>query len=131
MSDPEEPEVQDRRFTREEANAMLPELREWLARMREARQVMLRSGERVRASVAGNGGGPEGQEYTEAVRTLRDGVERLSAEGIVLRDVEAGLVDFPAERAGRLVFLCWRLGEDDVAHWHDVDTGFPGRQRLD
>jgi hypothetical protein len=130
VSDPEEP-GQDRRFIREEANAMLPELREWLARMRESRQVMLRSGERVRASVAGNGGGPEGQEYTEATRILKEGVERLSAQGIVLRDVEAGLVDFPAEREGRLVFLCWRLGEDDVAYWHDVDTGFPGRQPLD
>jgi hypothetical protein len=127
----DEPELRDRRFTREEANAMLPELREWLTRMREARQVVLRSGERVRAAVAGNGGGPEGQEYTEATRTLKEGVERLSAEGIILRDVEAGLVDFPSEREGRLVFLCWRLGEDDVAHWHDVDTGFPGRKPLE
>jgi len=131
MSDPDQPEPQDRRFTLDEANAMLPELREWLAKMREARQVMLRSGERVKSSVAGNGGGPAGQEYTDAVRILREGVERLSAEGIILRDVEAGLVDFPSEREGRLVFLCWRLGEDDVAYWHDVDTGFPGRRPLE
>ena len=130
MSEPEEPS-QERRFTLQEANGMLPELREWLARMREARQVMLRSGERVRASVAGNGGGRQGQEYTEAARTLKEGVERLSGEGIILRDVEGGLVDFPSEREGRVVFLCWRLGEDEVAYWHDVDTGFPGRRPLE
>ena len=76
--DPEE-----RRFTVEEANAMLPELRESLARMQEARQVMLRSGERVKEAVAGNGGGPEGREYTEAVETLKSGVERLSEEGVI------------------------------------------------
>lgn len=122
---------QDRRFTVDEANAMLPELRDWLARMREARQVMLRSGERVKESVTGNGGGPEGQEYTDAARTLKEGVERLSGEGIILRDVETGLVDFPAERDGRLILLCWRLGEDSVSYWHDPDTGFPGRRPLE
>jgi len=124
-------EQPERRFTVEEADAMLPDLRESLARMREARQVMLRTGEKVRESVAGNGGGPEGTEYSEAVRTLKSAVERLSEEGIILRDVESGLVDFPATLEGRLVFLCWRLGEDSVAHWHDVDTGFPGRRPLE
>ena len=124
--DPEE-----RRFTVEEANAMLPELRESLARMQAARQVMLRSGQRVKEAVAGNGGGPEGRQYTEAVETLKTGVERLSEEGIILRDVETGLVDFPAERDGRLILLCWRLGEDSVAYWHDPDTGFAGRRPLE
>ena len=109
---------------------MLPDLREALARMRDARQVILRSAERVQASVARNGGGPEGREYSEAVTLLRDEVERISAQGIILRDVESGLVDFPSEREGRLVYLCWRLGEDHLGFWHDVDTGFPGRRPL-
>jgi hypothetical protein len=123
-------DVPERRFSLDEANAALPDLRAALARMREARQVILRSAERVQASVAMNGGGPEGQEYSEAMSLLRDEVERISAEGIILRDVETGLVDFPSEREGRLVYLCWRLGEDDVAFWHDVDAGFPGRRPL-
>jgi hypothetical protein len=129
VSDPEG-EAPERRFTREEAQAMLPDLREALARMREARQVILRSAERVQASVAGNGGGPEGQEYSEAVSLLRTEVERISGHGIILRDVESGLVDFPSEREGKLVYLCWRLGEDQLGFWHDVDTGFPGRRPL-
>jgi hypothetical protein len=130
VSEPEAGETPERRFTPEDAEAMLPDLREALVRMREARQVILRSAERVQASVAGNGGGPEGRTYSEAVTLLRDEVERISGQGIILRDVESGLVDFPSEREGRLVYLCWRLGEDHLGFWHDVDTGFPGRRRL-
>jgi hypothetical protein len=130
VSDQPEAAGPERRFTREEAEAMLPDLREALLRMREARQVILRSAERVRAAVAGNGGGPEGREYTDAVSLLRREVERLSGKGLVLRDVESGLVDFPSEREGRLVYLCWRLGEDHLGFWHDVDAGFPGRKPL-
>jgi hypothetical protein len=121
---------EERRFTLEEAEAMLPDLRTALERMRRARQVILRSAERVQDSVSGNGGGPEGREYADAVELLKSEVERLSAEGVILRDVESGLVDFPAEREGRVVYLCWRLGEERVGYWHDIETGFPGRRPL-
>jgi hypothetical protein len=130
VSEPEQGDAPERRFTLEEADAMLPDLREALTRMREARQVILRSAERVQASVASNGGGPESREYSDAVALLRDEVERISGQGIILRDVETGLVDFPSEREGRLMYLCWRLGEDRIGFWHDVDTGFPGRRPL-
>ena len=130
MNEPEPGHVPERRFTLGEAEAMLPDLREALARMREARQVILRSAERVQATVASNGGGPEGQEYSEAVTLLRDEVERISGQGIILRDVETGLVDFPSQREGKLMYLCWRLGEDRIGFWHDVDSGFPGRRPL-
>jgi hypothetical protein len=121
---------EERRFTVEEAEAMLPDLRAALGRMREARQVILRSAERVQDAVTGNGGGPEGREYADAVELLKSEVERLSAEGLILRDVESGLVDFPAEREGRVVYLCWRLGEERIGYWHDIETGFPGRRPL-
>lgn len=119
-----------RRFDLETANAMLPGLREALARMRHARQVILDSGERVTEASAGNGGGAEANEYREAVELLGREVERISAEGIILRDVESGLLDFPSEREGRTVYLCWRLEEDRIAHWHEADTGFAGRRPL-
>ena len=109
---------------------MLPDLRVALERMREARQIILASAEKVQAAVTRNGGGPQGREYSDAMRLLRSEVERLSGEGIVLRDVETGLVDFPATREGRLVYLCWRLGEDSVRFWHDVEAGFGGRRPL-
>jgi hypothetical protein len=126
----EEEPGEGRRFDLEEANAMLPEIRESLERMRRARRVILKSGERVKEASTGNGGGSEANEYREATDLLRREVERFSEEGIILRDVETGLVDFPAEREGRTVYLCWRLGEDRVRFWHDPDTGFAGRRPL-
>jgi hypothetical protein len=128
VTDPEPAE--GRRFDLEEANAMLPGLRESLERMREARRVILDSGERVKDASAGNGGGAEANEYRDAVELLRREVERLSEEGLILRDVESGLVDFPTEREGRTVYLCWRVGEDSVRFWHDPEAGFPGRRPL-
>jgi hypothetical protein len=119
-----------RRFAVEEANALLGELRERLARMREARRAILSSGERVRASSPQDGGGREGAGLWDAAARLRKDLEALAEAGVVLRDAEAGLVDFPAEREGHLVYLCWRADEPEVGHWHEVDAGFPGRRPL-
>lgn len=57
-------------------------------------------------------------------------VARIDRWGITLRDIQAGLIDFPALVNGRQVWLCWQLGEEDVAWWHELDTGFAGRQPL-
>ena len=121
---------EERLYTVEEANALLPELRRTLEAMQRARAVVLASAERVRGAVAGNGGGKQTGEHEEAMDLLRRETERLSGEGILLRDIDSGLLDFPAERDGEPVFLCWQLGEDAVAHWHPVDTGFSGRRSL-
>ena len=121
---------EERVFTVEEANAMLPDLRDTLEAMRRARQIVLASAERVKGSVAGNGGGKPAGEYAEALEMIGRETERLSAEGVLLRDIDTGLVDFPGERDGQSVFLCWKLGEDEVGFWHPVDTGFSGRRPL-
>ena len=123
MNDPE--------YTPERANHLLPELTESLLRIREARQVVLSGGERIREVASLDGGGAQGKEYWEALAVLRREVEALNAKGIVLRDPESGLVDFPAKRDGREVFLCWRLGEDRVAFWHGPESGFAGRRPLE
>jgi hypothetical protein len=120
----------ERFFTVEEADAELPAVRERVARIREARATVLRSAEVVRRASPTDGGGVEGAAYLEANRVLRHEVEALSAAGIILRDPETGLVDFPSRREGRTVYLCWRLGEDRVAHWHDANAGFAGRRPL-
>lgn len=123
--------AEERYFTVEEANAELPALRDRLVRIREARAIVLRSAEVVRRAAPADGGGTEGAAYLEAVRDLRQDVEGLAAAGIILRDPDSGLVDFPARREGRTIYLCWRLGEDRVGHWHDASSGFAGRRRLD
>ena len=121
---------EERLYTVDEANAALPDLRGTLDAMREARAIVMRSAERVRGNVVGNGGGSESAEYSDALALLKRETERLSAASILLRDVETGLVDFPAERDGEPMFLCWKLGEDEVAFWHPVDTGIAGRRPL-
>ena len=121
----------ERRYSVEEADALLPELRERLERIRRARQAMLREAELVREKVVEDGGGAHaGREYWESTATLRAEIERLALDGILLRDPETGLVDFPAMRNGEPVYLCWRLGEERVGHWHPLDTGFSGRRPL-
>lgn len=121
----------DRIYTVDEANSMLPDLRERLVRIRDARQVLLQTAELVTKRVASDGGGSHGgREYWGAQQALKAEIERLSEENILLRDPETGLIDFPGEREGRRVWLCWRLGEDRVANWHEIDTGFIGRRPL-
>ena len=117
-------------YTVEEANQLLPSLTDALLRIREARQVVLAGGERIRAVASLDGGGSQGKEYWEALATLRKEVESMNARGIVLRDPETGLIDFPARREGLQVFLCWRLGEDRIGYWHGPESGFAGRQPL-
>lgn len=120
----------DRVWTLEEANAKLGDLRERLPRIREARRTLLASGRKVAGRAGRNGGGAEGGAVFEATRLLRTELEGLSAGGIILRDADSGLVDFPSDREGRIVYLCWKLGEDEVAHWHEVDAGMAGRKPL-
>jgi hypothetical protein len=61
---------------------------------------------------------------------MQAGVVRIDELGVTLRDIESGLIDFPALVTGRQVWLCWRLGEGDIAWWHELSTGFEGRQPL-
>jgi hypothetical protein len=120
----------DRVFTVADANAELAELRERLPRLRDARIGLIASSERITEAVASDGGGVSGSDWFRHQQTLKTEVEYLADRGILLRDPEAGLIDFPAERDGEQVFLCWRLGEDEVAYYHGVHSGFSGRKPL-
>jgi len=121
---------EERLFTLEEANAELEELRTRLPRLREARQRMIDTSERITSAVDIDGGGVEGSEWFRANESLKEELVWLAHRGILIRDPDTGLIDFPAERDGKRVFLCWRLGEDRVAWYHDEQTGFAGRQPL-
>jgi hypothetical protein len=122
--------TEERLFTLDEANAELDELRERLPRLREARQRMIDTSERITSAVDVDGGGVEGSDWFRAHESLKVELLWLAERGILIRDPETGLIDFPAERDGRRVFLCWRLGEDHVGWYHDEETGFSGRQPL-
>jgi len=92
---------------------------------------VIRTATLVRDRVASDGGGVAGEPaYFEAARALRSELEHLAEIDVVLRDPGSGLVDFLGEVEGRRVWLCWRVGEDRVAHFHELGSGFAGRRSL-
>lgn len=122
-------------FTVEEANALLPSVRKIVARIRGAHKSLSRYREEVKkaSEAAENGGGGivDGVQYATILGTLTEQLSELEGLGVQLKDFERGLVDFPSLRDGRMVLLCWQLGEgDELEWWHDVDAGFAGRTPL-
>ena len=125
--------VHERHFTREEANALLPRLSPMLDRLREAKDDLTdaEAHEALSEAAPSNGGGDEGKQVGVAFLEVRRLLETIEQSGIVLRDIDRGLVDFPALVEGREVYLCWELGEEDVGYWHDLEAGYGGREPLD
>ena len=119
-------------YTREEAQALLPRLREWLKRLNELRRDVERSDKRL-TSLMHPGNDLGGDLVNKWIRTLAEMQELLGEfqrREIQIKDLERGLVDFPAIIGGKEVFLCWEQDEDAVEFWHDLDTGYSGRERL-
>jgi hypothetical protein len=120
-------------FTVEEANALLPRLREILDEVALHRDALRERAPRMQpilAAAIGNGGGRAGSEYGVEAYSLYLAIERISELGVVLKDLDMGLLDFPHERGGRVVFLCWHPPEESVEYWHELDAGYAGRQPL-
>jgi hypothetical protein len=77
-----------------------------------------------------NGGSAHGARYMEALERISAELERVAEMGVLVKDVDQGLCDFPFRHKGKLVLLCWQHGETEVAWWHDLDSGFRGRQSI-
>ena len=122
----------DKHYTREEAQALLPQLRQWLKRLNELRREVERSDKRL-SSLMHPGNDLGGDLVNKWIRTLaemQEVVGEFQRRDILIKDVERGLIDFPAIIGGKEVFLCWEQDEDAVEFWHDLDTGYSGRERL-
>ena len=122
-----------RLFTVEEANALLPTLRELLddlALHRDALREKSPNLEPILRAASANGGGRAGSEYGVEAYRLYLAVARIRELGVLLKDLDMGLLDFPHERDGRVVFLCWHPPEERVEYWHEIDAGYAGRQPL-
>jgi len=121
-----------RYWTVEEARAALPEVIALLQRLREAVARQAAAGSTAvatpgaRASVNGHGASRPDDPVREAARLL----EQINAMGVQVKDVATGLIDFPYLRHGEEVLLCYRLGEPELAYWHDLHSGFAGRRPL-
>ncbi len=124
--------IHERHFTVAEAEAMLPQLESTLGRLREQRDRLTDSElhTALAGAAPGNGGGEPGREVGEAFLEVRNLLAELEAAGVIVRDLDRGLVDFPAILEGREVYLCWERGESEIAWWHDLEAGFGGRQPL-
>jgi hypothetical protein len=121
-----------RHYTLEEARAELPWVAGQLALMRDARDRLTDRATRSALLHAAptNGGGAAGKQVGEAFVELQTAAVRFDAREIVLRDLDRGLVDFPAIRDGQEVYLCWVDGEEDIGFWHELDAGYAGRRAL-
>ena len=128
----------DKLFTLDEALQLLPTVRQLLIEIQSGkREVEERSAalDRLLAATGGNGHLASGVARARAaLQRAAAALERLMSEldetGAELKGIDEGLIDFPSERAGRVVYLCWRLGEETIGFWHELDAGFAGRQPL-
>ena len=122
----------ERHYSVEQANAALEWVADRLERLRSAREQL--SDEEAREALGeaapGNGGGAPGRVVSEAFLELQRSLRELQEMEIVLRDLDRGLVDFPAKRDGREVYLCWEEGESEVGYWHDPEAGYGGRRPI-
>ncbi len=123
----------EKHFTLEEARALVPFVREQFRRLAEIRAKLGLSGEEMEQltrTAGGNGGGRKSAEHLENILKADAIIRGLTERGILVKDIESGLVDFPHYRDGREVFLCYHVGEETVMYFHDLDAGFAGRQPV-
>ena len=120
-------------FTVEEANSLLPKLQELLGDVAVHRDGLREKAphlEPILKAAVSNGGGRVGSEYGVEAYNLYLAIERIRELGVLLKDLDTGLLDFPHERDGRIVFLCWHPPEEQIGYWHEIQAGYQGRKPL-
>ena len=122
-------------FTVEEANDLIPIIRPKLGKIRALYEKIAAYRTSVKAAAAsaehGGGGMESGSNYVKILYEIGKLTTEIGATGIQIKDYSRGLIDFPCWRDGRVVLLCWQLGEgNEIEWWHEVEAGFAGRQPL-
>jgi hypothetical protein len=120
-------------YTIEEARALLPSIRVWFDSV-EAVQAHLSKLDVRLSSLSSSGDDVGGETVNSSIKAqaqLQSLALEFASRGIQIKDLERGLIDFPAVRDGKEIFLCWEKGEDDIEFWHDIDSGFSGREPID
>ena len=135
------PRVPRRASSRTEAGIVPPRVRSLLPRLRTLLEDLGREWKRIsdlnpeiqkaRDKASLNGYSKFGVEYIESVSHLMSLIHEIKDMGVLLKDADKGLCDFPYIKDGRMVYLCWHLGEDTIRYWHDVEAGFAGREPLE
>lgn len=123
-----------RYYTPQEANNLLEIVRPMVAELMQISERIRSRQPEIWAVVeksAGNGGNPELSKLLPDFDRLDQVLHRLQDMGIEVKDLTIGLIDFPALKDGRVIFLCWKYNEEKIQFWHEVEAGFAGRQEID
>lgn len=121
-------------FTRSEASSLLPRLRPILEELREEWgrvRALNPEIQKARDKAMLDGFSPQGVEYVETVSHLLLLMQQVRDMGVLVKDLDKGLIDFPYLKDDRVVYLCWHLGEDSIGYWHEIESGFSGREPLE
>lgn len=122
-----------RHYTRDEARALLPQIRLWLEKLSSLRGHLNQADQRLTALLKENRdvGGDLVNRWVKTLCELKPILREFQTREIQIKDLERGLIDFPAILGDKEVFLCWEKDEDDIEFWHDLDAGYAGRERIE
>ncbi len=130
----EEDHEHERLFTISEANHLIPQLNARLTSVRQAKAVLARTRDDIRRASARaeyGGGSAVGPLYISSLHQISSNLQAIQEMGVLVKDVDLGLCDFPHLRDGRVVFLCWKYGEPEVKWWHETTNGYKDRCPLE
>lgn len=119
-------------YTRDEARELLPLVKQWLDELCRSRDLLAHYDEQMSKPLAlgDDLGGELVNKYVKTLAATKEVLVRFQNREIQVKDLDRGLVDFPAFVGGREVFLCWERGEEDIEYWHDLTSGYAGREKL-
>ena len=119
-------------YTRDEARALLPQIRQWLKDLDRCRVQLEKYDKRLTSLMepGRDAGGDVVNGWVRALAEIQSRLGEFQSREIFIKDIQRGLLDFPAIIGGREVFLCWEKDEEDIEFWHDLDAGYAGRERL-
>ncbi len=124
----------NRVFSVYEANQLIPQLQSHLTTIQQRKTILLQIREEVQRASANavyGGGTAVGSHYVKSLQDISAGLRAIHELGVVVKDIDLGLCDFPHVRDGRVVYLCWKLGEAEIRWWHEITTGYKNRCPLD
>lgn len=128
-----EERIYKKHFTLEEANKLVPEFSQYFEEIFQLHEILKperKQKELVTQTLFKNGGWSKSAEYLENSFKVSKLLDKILATGAVVKDLQRGLIDFPHLSEGKEIFLCWQTGEKQVKFWHDLESGFAGRQPL-
>jgi len=120
-------------FTLQEANSLIPKLRPLIKKVTKVSNVLLGMQEeikKVRSKASLGSGSYLGQSYLNNVILLTTTIQEIESTGVLVKDYRTGLCDFPHLKDGRVIYLCWKMDEEEINYWHEIEAGFAGRQLL-